>query len=140
MVLLLNQFRQNQNVYQGTDLNKQIAQKAAVLVTEVPDGDVYLLNLFGPHPKPHPDGLRAQVKAAIGALQVANNKFAVRVLCTALSSDELEADPVAITTALAKMDLPAAPFKPGAANQSSTPEARSKWITWWTENKTKYLE
>ncbi len=74
-----------------------------------------------------------------------NNKFAVRVLCEALSEPDIGEQTALIFEALLKMDIPSPPYpknsEPDRYPEGSVgPEGLAKWKQWWEENKNNYQE
>jgi hypothetical protein len=131
-------FRQNHYTFNGPDWQHAIANKAALMATEVPGADAYFKQLFKKTPTPRTGNLVRQREVAIDALTQIHNKFSVRVLAEALLDPELDARQTDICVGLSKMNIAGAPYSKTAMKGTTSPEGIVKWTQWWTAHKAEY--
>jgi hypothetical protein len=132
---LLMFFNQNQHLYKATAKHKEIAARAAQLATELPNADAYFMKVFR---KTQPSRGELQRDIAIESLVLVHNNFAVRLVAQALSDPELGVPIGKLGSALAKMELPSAPFSSSQLKESATDDGIAKWKEWWEANKAQY--
>jgi len=128
---LLLCFKQYYYRYKATPVQQEIAARSALYLTEAPTAAAYLKRLYEKQETDKPGPLKFQRTTALDCMIAAKNKFAVRTVCELLSNPELGIPPGELGLALAKMDLPAAPFTNAARKGATTPEGIAKWKEWW---------
>ena len=121
------------------------ASKCAELVAQIPDSENFFKQLWQKPTAPKTGLLLANRAAAFKLLAIMHGKFAVRVLCEALSEPDIGDQSELILEALLKMDIPSPPY-PKTTEPDRYPEGSvgveglAKWKQWWEEHKTEYLE
>ncbi len=136
---LMMYFKDHYYLNKPTTAQKAIAAKAALYVTECPTASKWISNLFKKEPGRKISGLLLNVrKATLDCLTAANNPFAVRTLVALFDETELEVPPTDFAVALAKMNLPNAPFSRDTARSAKSFNAVAKWKEWWETNKAAY--
>lgn len=125
---LVRFFRENHEVPQPTAKQKEIATRAAVLLTEAPTAEEYIKRLYKKvDDRPNSPQLVRQRATVLQCLVIARNRFAVGQLVELLEESNLEVPVRQFTTALGQMNLPGAPDGGATATPAS-------WKTWWKAN------
>lgn len=126
----------------GTETQKlAIADQAAQYITEAPTAGAYMKRLFKKEAGRPKSGLLARYReTTLDSLAAAKNAFAVRTLIELMDETELETPVANFSIALAKMNLPSAPYTKETRKSAAAPESIAKWKTWWEQNKTSYAE
>lgn len=132
-------FKQYFYVFSKETEKKAIAKKAAIYITECPTAGPYIKRLFKKEAgRPKSGMLTNYRQTTLDALTDAKNSFAIRTLFELMDERDLEVPVGDFAIALAKMDLPSAPYTRDARKGASTPEGIAKWKEWWEANKAKY--
>jgi hypothetical protein len=125
---LVRFFRENHEVPQPTAKQKEIATRAAVLLTEAPTAEEYIKRLYKKvEDRPNSPLLKKQRDTVLECLVVARNRFAVGQLVELLDESNLEVPVSQFAAALGQMNLPGAP----AGGASATPAEVGTWKAWW---------
>ena len=133
---LLMFFKQHYYVFSKETARKAIALKAAQYVTECPTSEAYIKRLFRKEEGRASSRLLNDYRQTVlDCLTAAKNAFAVRVLIELMNEPTLEIPMGGLGIALAKMDLPGAPFGKNTERGPSSPEGIAKWKEWWSANK-----
>lgn len=136
---LLMLFKQYFYVFSKETEKKAVAKKAAIYITECPTAGPYITRLFKKEPGRGKSGMLTNYRqTTLDALTDAKNGFAVRTLFELMDESDLDVPVGDFSIALAKMDLPSAPYTRDARKGASTPEGIAKWKEWWEKNKAKY--
>lgn len=136
---LISFFQSNFYVFSKETKKKAIATKAALYITECPTAADYIRRLFRKEAGRPKSGLLARYReATLDALASAKNPFAINLLFELMDDPQLEVPQGDISVALAKMDLPGAPFTSKARQGAATPEGIARWQPWWEANKATY--
>lgn len=136
---LLSFFQSNFYVFSKETKKKTIASKAAKYITECPTAADYITRLLRKEEGRPKSGLLIRHReATLDALASAKNPFAINLLFELMDDPQLEVPQGDISVALAKMDLPNAPFSSKARKGAATADGIAKWKTWWETNKATY--
>ncbi|WP_265595501.1 hypothetical protein [Verrucomicrobium sp. BvORR106] len=128
---LVRFFRENHEVPQPTAKQKEIATRAAVLLTEAPTAEEYIKRLYKKvEDRPNSPQLVRQRTTVLQCLVIARNRFAVGQLVELLEESNLEVPVSQFVAALGQMNLPGAPF----GNTNANPATVASWETWWKAN------
>lgn len=138
---LLMFFKQNFYVYSKETKKKAIAGKAAEYITQCPTAGDYIKRLFKKEEgRPKSGTLMNYRQTTLDSLTAAKNPFAITLLIELMDETELEVPVGDFSIALAKMDLPSAPYSSQSRKGAGTPDGAAKWKSWWEENKAAYAK
>lgn len=136
---LLMFFRGNYYAYKASAYQRSVASKSAQYITESPAAEEFIRNLFVKEPgRPASRDLEKYRDLTLDSLIVARNKFSVRTLVSLFDLPNLETPPSDFSVALAKLDIPDAPFSKANAKTAATAEGVTLWKKWWEANKDQY--
>ena len=122
--------------HKPTPVQTAFILKCAELVPQISDAEAYFKQLWQKPTLPKTGALPVRREAAFNLLAAMNNKFAVRVLCEALSEPDIGEQAALIHAALLKMDIPTPPYpknsEPDRYPEGAVgPEGLAKWKQWW---------
>jgi hypothetical protein len=138
---LLMFFKQNFYVFSKETQKKAIAAKAAEYITVCPTAGDYIKRLFKKEAgRPKSGMLMNYRQTTLDSLTSAKNPFAIRLLFELMDETELEVRVGDFSVALAKMDLPSAPYSSQSRKGADTPDGIAKWRSWWEANRGEYAK
>ncbi|TLD71482.1 hypothetical protein FEM03_08125 [Phragmitibacter flavus] len=141
VAVLIMFFKQYHYEFKATDGQKAIAAKAAQYITEAPTAEDYITRLFKKEEGRPKSGLLTNYRSAtLDSLTSAKNGFAVSLLFQLMDESNLDVPVGDFSTALAKMNLPDAPFTRDSRKGATTPDGIAKWKAWWETNKANYAK
>lgn len=133
-------FKQNYYVFKAPQSQRDIALKAGKMAAENPGAETYFKKLWKKPPEGRSGFLVRQRETSMDLLGEVNTKFSIRLLGEALSEPDLGEQARHLGRALAKMNIPGAPFSKDTMNKAYSAASLEKWKAWWETHKDEYSQ